>query len=429
LHRLSEFDDRFMFDSIAYQSPLRGLTILKDVFVLQHDDLTNPVGVAKFKCLLPLKLDGLTLFPPDRAVYEKFSYKELLRLYIDRLNSRSRILANTYSKVHIQLTGGADSRLALSSFLKFKNICCYVYGDGASQNRLIFNALTRFYGIEMASEIIFCGASLNSPSLLIKGLVDTNFRKLNNLDTYMNSNDFSFPNECKVTGYYGANVAGGVPGPPVDTTKNPRTSFIPSHHFDYHEYVDFMRGKYHGLRSAAFDDVFYINNRGQSHYAAHSIADNLKCNSFDVLYDPINLELVRKCPYTDIEIARNAISVDLICFNDAQLALFPYDSRSIPRFRNFENVPIINCFDGLNFREDLKIHAIPAARPIVESSQYNVLAKGTSYVPSDAMLNYGEFDHIFNKYDFLNSLRLNFDVNSGILLNYLLGRTALQRIV
>jgi hypothetical protein len=427
LHSLNEFDDRYLFDSIAYQSPLRGLTILKDIFVIQHDDLNNDrADVSYFKPMFPLVIDGLKVFVPDKDFYSNLSYNDLLNLYIDRLSLRSKIISDTYSEVHLQLTGGADSRLALSSLLKYKNLYCYVYGDGFSQNRLIFDMLVSYYGLKVVNNIIFCGASLNSSSLIIKGGVDSNFRKLNNLDTYMNSNEFLYPDKCKITGYYGANVSGGVPGPPDDPMNNSRTKFVPSQYYDYHDYLYFMKYKYSSLRPAAFDDIFYINNRGQSHYSCHSIADNLKCNSFDILYDPINLELVKKCPYSDTFIARNAISVDLTYINSKKLALFPYDSRSIPRFRDFDDIPVVNCFDGLLFRDNPDVKSIPVERPIVNSLPFDLLDKSAGYVSVNDMLKYKEFDYIFEKYDFLNCLRNDNNVTSSILLNYILGVVAIK---
>ena len=56
------------------------------------------------------------------------------------------------------------------------------------------------------------------------------------------------------------------------------------------------------MKKTSLLDIFYLNNRGLSHYSCHSLCDNKYGNSFDILYDPINIELVSKCPYTDHEI-------------------------------------------------------------------------------------------------------------------------------
>jgi hypothetical protein len=137
--------------------------------------------------------------------------------------------------------------------------------------------------------------------------------------------------------------------PPADTKKNERLKSYESELFDYHDYVEQFKSRHRFRRRTSFNDYFYINNRGKGHYAAHSLADNRNVASIDILYDYINILLVEKCPYTDFEIDKNAISIDLIYEFDSQLALFPYDSRKIPNFKEFSETPIINCFDGYEF--------------------------------------------------------------------------------
>tara|TARA_B110000908_G_scaffold125909_1_gene147655 strand:+ start:4804 stop:6273 length:1470 start_codon:yes stop_codon:yes gene_type:complete len=374
---LREVNSAFLYDQIAYQSPMRGLTILNKVFYIQFDDIAYKQKSRKeFDQIDNNKL--LKIHRPKYSIYDNYSYGDLLDLYIERLNLRAKLVASIFDKVHVQLTGGADSRLTVSSFSGSDNVECYVYGNGASQSRLIFEEILRARSISPASSIRFVGQPLNCTPRIVKGLHDSNFLKLDNLNTYMNGSLCDNENYCKITGYYGANVCGGVVLPPPNTALNSRLSKVPEGLFTYHDYVDDFAKRNGELRPAAFNDRFYINNRGKGHYAAHSIADNKNVDSVDILYDFINLLLVEKCPYSDSEIDKNAISIDLIYKNDKQLALFPYDDRKVPKYRHFENIPLINCFDGFSFKHQ-KLQDFNVIRPNVNFDSYVFFLKA---VPS-----------------------------------------------
>lgn len=418
LHGLRTFDDHHLFDIIAYQSPLRGLTTLSNVCAVQHDDLSGAAPVNKHKPSFPHKRGNLTFDSISSSPYSGGKYADLLRIYIANLNRRARIVAERFAEVHCQLTGGADSRLVLSSFMKYDNVYYYCYGDGTSQNRLCYEALVKSLNLKKSKEILFCGQALVNSSLIFRGLRDTNCRKLNTLNTYMNSDAFVYPDKCKITGYYGANISGGVVLPPSETRTNARTSPITPECFTYHDYVTAMKTRHGHLRRAAFNDAFYINNRGPSHYAAHSLADNLKSHSFDILYDPINLELVRKCPYDDAHIDKNAISVDLIYVNHPSLALFPYEGRTIPRYREFRDTPLLNCFDGLEFAQR-DLPSMTAKRPSVNIAALDILNKGAGYASVGSMLGYDECADIFNRYPSLAYLKDGTSSTSTLLLYYI----------
>ncbi len=428
LHNLKDPEDEYLFDNIAYKSPLRGLTVLKNVFTIQYDDIMNNTGVESYKVPLPIQTQNLIFQAPKKDVYLNLDYNELSAIYVSKLKNRAKILAEKFEEVHIQLTGGADSRLVLSSLLDYKNIHCYVYGDGNSQNRLCYESLVKSLNLNRSETISFAGTNINSnTSVMFRALHDTSCRKFNNLNTYMNSDNFVSENKCKITGYYGANVCGGVSLPPFDTTKNIRTKSIASTFFQYHDYVKFMKNKYKDFRPTAFKDVFYLNNRGQSHYAIHSIADNLKSNSFDILYDPINLELVKKCPYTDSDIDRNAISIDLIYLINKKLALFPYDDRQIPKYRHFDNIPLINCFDGLKFANS-ELSPMNFKRPNVNIDTFDLLNKGNKHTTVFEMLSYSELQDFFKEYDFLEYLKKEDQANASILLFYILSTKLLKNL-
>ena len=400
----SEINGEYLFDSIAYTSPLRGKTLLRNIYALQYDDLLDRRGGAEYKPKLELTQGNLEIVAPDFEVYHGLEYAELRKVFLDGLRRRAAILSGKFDEVQVQLTGGADSRLALSAFLGASNTSVYVYGDGRSQNRLVFEQLVASLRLRIAKDIPYVGKALSSTALIAKGLTATNFRKLNNLNTYVNADKFVAHNMCKVTGYYGANVSGGVGLPPTDPSRNKRTERFAPLSFSYHDYVSHMRRAHSELSPPAFADIFYLNNRGPAHYAAHSVADNLKCNSFDILYDPVNLFLVRSCPYTDDQINRNAVSIDLIYENNRMLALFPYDSRRIPVYRKFDEVPLINCFDGFTFAEQ-DLPPLSFIRHEASAREFDVLGQGAQSVSIDDILSNDAFRDFYDKYDSLVAVR------------------------
>lgn len=424
---VSEIDGDYLFDSIAYTSPLRGRTVLKGVYALQYDDLLYPDSHVSYKPRLGLGQGNLHIVPPDFRVYDGFGYYQLKRMFLEGLNRRAAILSEKYEEVQIQLTGGADSRLALSSFLNHRNKSCYVYGDGTSQNRLVFEQIVNSLRLRVSKNSPYVGKSLGSTALIIKGLVATNFRKLNNLNTYVNADRFVASSMCKVTGYYGANVCGGVSLPPGDLKKNGRTGKFRPELFSYHDYVDHMRRVHSGLSGPAFADIFYLNNRGPSHYAAHSVADNQRCNSYDILYDPINLFLVRSCPYTSEHINRNAITIDLIHENNSMLALFPYDSRKIPIYREFREVPLINCFDGFSFPER-DLQPLVFVRHESDFRDFDILQEGGRHVTMDDILSNEVFHSFYSRYETLEEVKRADNLTKTVVAYFLLASLAVTNL-
>ncbi|HCG5122461.1 TPA: hypothetical protein NJ192_000221 [Vibrio parahaemolyticus] len=421
---IKEVNKEYLYDQIAYQSPMRGLTILKEVYYIQYDDVAyNHKSRSQFIDIDTSDL--IKIHRPDYSKYDELSYSELINLYLSRLNARAEVICSVFDKVHVQLTGGADSRLALSSFKSNENIECYVYGNGENQNRLIFQEILSARNVSPVSKINFVGQPLNNPSRIIKGLVDSNFLKSNNLNTYMNGPLDSSENYCKITGYYGANVCGGVVLPPKDTKTNARIKMVPESLFTYHHYVEGFLERNSDLRASAFNDLFYINNRGKGHYAAHSIADNKNVSSIDILYDYINLILVKKCPYSDWEIDKNAISIDLIYGNDKQLALFPYDSRKIPKYKFFDNIPLINCFDGYTFPSK-ELKDFEFNMPRVDTSMYNLLNIREGFLSIKEMFNIAEIKELAGKYKGLDYLVEQNDIQANIFLYFILGELYLN---
>lgn len=419
-----EFSNSYFFDQVAYQSPMRGKTILRDVYYIQYDDLrfSNPWN-QDFEYLD--NISNINLVRPDYNAYDRLSYKELKQKYVENLKERAQSVSSNFEEVHVQLTGGADSRLAFAALTSVKDIYSYVYGDGKSQNRLIFERILKAKKQSPVEKIEFVGQPLNTAERIIKGVIDSNFMKLNTLNTYMNSNVRFEQSKCKVTGYYGANVCGGVVLPPSDTSKNPRLEKFNPEIFDYHDYIDYFKERHGHRRRTSFNDFFYINNRGKGHYSAHSLADNQHVASVDILYDYINLILVEKCPYSDFEIDKNAISIDLIYEFDKQLALFPYDSRKIPKFRQFHDIPLINCFDGYDFPPE-QLPEFIIERPSLEVGSSIIKFTESSGVKGDNFIEAEKFREQIEKFPMFRESASGDGAQSDIIRYYVLARLFLE---
>lgn len=420
LHNLQEVDDDFLFDQIAYRSMMRSKTILKNVGFLQFDDLYYQEKKEINHLLQNMNIEFVM---PDYHKYDHLGYESLLKLYNQRLANRAKTLIEKFDEIELQLTGGADSRLALSAFLDVgkEKLRCYVYGDGHSQNRLIFEELLNALDVKPVEKVRTSGRNPVNSAMWFKTLGGVNYLKLNNSSLCMNGTINSDSTICKITGYYGANVSGGVGFPPKNTVDNDRTRNIPSSLFTYHNYVSDFRSKHKGLRAAALNDRFYINNRGKSHYAAHSIVDNKYISSVDILYDFINLLLVEKCPYEDMDINRCAISIDLIYLKHPQLAMFPYDDRKIPKYRWFENIPLINCFDSYTFKYR-ELERLPMELPNVDASSTDYLQAKDKIERVSMLFEHDLIKSELKKYPELAYLTKQYDIESSTFLFFLLGK-------
>lgn len=123
----------------------------------------------------------------------------------------------------------------------------------------------------------------------------------------------------------------------------------------------------------------------------------------------------------------NAISIDLIYMNNPELALFPYDRRKIPKYKEFNNVPTINCFDGFMFKETV-VERMNVIRPSVSIDKYDLLNRGSESISMLDLLKYEEIAYIFDKYPFLeNIIQQNDIVNATRIVNYVLSIILLNK--
>ena len=396
-HNLRNENKNFIHNYALKQCPLAGNTLIENVFILQYDDIYNPDFSNKFKKIIPHSFENFVILKMKNDIYDNFNYFELKQLYINKLMLRSKIIQKTFTEIYISLTGGADSRLVTSLFMNNDNVYYYCYGDGKRQDRLVSEYIIERFKLKKGKRIPVVGNKVKTVGDILQCIEDSNSHKLN-LNLYINSPINN--NCCNLTGYYGANICGGIP---IDIP-----SFINGEKIypNEYNYISDFKTYYSNLRSTTINDLFYVNNRGLSHYSCHSIANNKYGNSFDILIDPINLKLVEKCPYTDYNINRNSITIDLIFQINDKLALLPYDNRIIPLFKKFENIPEFNCFTKHIFDEKQNIHEYIYIRNIVKKRAYN-LFKSNCDCENHELMYCNELKYIYRKYDYILNTQNN----------------------
>ena len=291
-----------------------------------------------------MEYHNFTFLEMKNCIYDNIKYYKLIDIYIKRLKKRAKLVSKNYDEVYISLTGGADSRLATSLFLEYDNIYHYCYGTGIYQDRLVSEYIIKKFNLNSKKDVHVVGNKPNRIKNILKCIEETSCQKPY-LNLYI---DGKINNRiCNITGYYGANVSDGTQSEYMKMNNTPhflKSNFY-KNNYNYFKYYDLFKNEYKYLRNSYRADLFYLNNRGVSHYACHSIIDNNYGNSFDILIDPINIELVKMCPFLDYHIDKSALSVDIIYRINKELALLPYDNRIIPKYRNFENMPTFNCFE------------------------------------------------------------------------------------
>ena len=362
LHDLKVENEDYVKDIILSENPLCGHTLVKDIHFLQYDDIYNPTFSKKFKKIIPMEYNNFTLLKMKNNIYDNIEYDKLIDVYIRKLNKRADIVSRNYDEVYISLTGGADSRLVTSLFLEYENVYHYCYGNGTKQDRLVSEYIIKKFKLKSKQDIHIVGNKINSLKNILKCIEETNCQKPY-LNLYINSKIKK--NICNMTGYYGANVSGSTQSKYMNMNNTPdilKSDFY-KNNYNYFKYYDLFKNEYKDLRNAYRADLFYLNNRGISHYASHSIIDNNYGNSFDILTDPINIELIKKCPFSDNHIDACVVSIDIIYRINKELALEPYNDRSISKYRNFNNIPDFNCFKKHIFDVDPNIKDFNYIRP------------------------------------------------------------------
>lgn len=399
MHDLKIINEDYIKDNIIFENPLCGHTLLKDVYFLQYDDIYNQTFSKKLKKIIPMKYENFTFLEMKNNIYNDLKYEELIDIYIRRLKHNAKIISSNYDEIYISLTGGADSRLVTSLFMEYDNVYHYCYGNGTNQNRLVSEYIIEKFNLKSKKDIPIVGNKINYLKDILKCIEETSCQK-SYLNLYINGKINK--KICNLTGYYGANVSGGTQSKYMDINYTPHflKSDFYKNNYNYFKYYDLFKNQYKHLRNANRADLFYLNNRGVSHFACHTIIDNNYGNSFDILVDPINIQLIKKCPFSDYHIDRCVVSVDIIYKINKDLALIPYDNRVIPKYRNFKNIPIFNCFDKHIFHENPDIKDFNYIRPIPNQKYFGLFENENEY-DLTKILNCKEISKLKTKYSYL----------------------------
>ena len=300
----------------------------------------------------------------------------------------------------------------------------YCFGDGTRQDRIISEYITNHRNAKRADYLYFFGNSLTTLPRIFKALYDSSFYKLNLLNGYCNASEPIHKNKCNVTGLFGVNLSNAVSLPKSAVNLPERLINIPKEKFTYDLYVNDFKKKYANFRKSTLQDMFYINNRGKSHYACESEATNRYCNSFDILYDPINIYLVKNSPFKDNDIDSGALSVDIMSEIDKPLALFPYDNRAIPKFKQYDDEPLLNCFEKFIFPE-IQLESLKAFPMKADTTGFDILGED-KWIPYDSILKLDVFEEFFDVYPFLRKLATEKTNMREIIIYYVLGCHFLQ---
>lgn len=332
LHRLKDENECYIKDIIRAGNPMYGNTIIKDVFFFFYSDMYNPKYSKQFKKLLPMEFNNFTFLRNKKITYNDLDYDQLIDIYIQGLKNRAKIISNNFEEVYISLTGGTDSRLVAAAMLNYPNVYHYCFGDGYLQDRLVSEYLINNFNLKTKKNIPVIGNKCNTVNDIIQCIEDTSCQKPY-LDFYINGKINK--NICKLSGYYGEIF---------------NLQYSPN-------------GKI---------QMNYILIQLMSHFGCNSIVDNLYSNNFDLLIDPIYSEIVRKCPYDYEDILKKVILVDIIYKFNKELALAPYDKRTIPKYRDFSYIPSLNCFKWYRFPEKSNLKKYNFIRPTKENRIYGL---------------------------------------------------------
>ncbi len=327
-----EFNVECMLDYVTYLSPLKQETILENVYRLtsfQTIEITN---------------NTLSITTRKHSLIN-LEYDELIRIGASRIKKRAKALLEDHNPL-CHLTGGGDSRLALSSLLSngFKG-SVFSYGDGNSEDRLISNLISNSYDLSEGVSNKF-NLYVNDLKKYIYMSMAFNGLKSSHFSNWGGSSDYDY---SEVTGYYGEMLKGFGN---IHFEKDMLPKKV-NYHSYYRKHSNFsddlfdqadirvreeLSNHQHFDKPIINNIMFYLRNRCSSHCGMHSVVSNRKFISIDLDYDPIFLSIVNSCNYSESDIKAGAITVDLIKeIHSEELAILPYQGRVIPRYSKWTN--------------------------------------------------------------------------------------------
>ena len=393
-------DEYVVQDYLTYFSPIDNKTLVKGCLTLPAGSVIeisfdNAVPKLTILSIKPVKLNG--------------NYSEALALCVDRLRLRARGLMDM-SVPLVHLTGGLDSRLAFASFLSASNntdeFDVFCLGDGTSQDKLIFNKLVEKYDLNVGV-MSMCGGRPSTEFQL-----ENISARFNGLKVTSHSNFIPDWNPCRVevTGYFSGGLlkdfGGYFKGERFDPFAYAKTiSCLPDCVFDssaFKMHEGITANKH--LTSLVEDkcNLFYINNRSKAHFGMHSVVNNSNFLSFDILYDPMFLELYRLAPYNSYQKGRGVVILDLIKgLATEELALFPLADSTMPLYGDYiKDTPQgSNCFTKIKFDTDPNDKALPTYKIANQSDDTDNIGNYKEYIKLE------KFNAFFDRHPELLHLR------------------------
>jgi hypothetical protein len=347
-----QINEDAVYDYVTYMSPLnqetlaagvRRLTSYEVLIVREADSGGSELLVSS---IAPHAMEG--------------PYRSLLEFAADRLKGRAAATLRAATPV-AHFSGGIDTRLAFAAMAS----CGFTgpvfsFGDGTSQDRLIFQSFVERMGLS-AGAIKWFHGPLNTSDAYLQAVLAFNGLKTNCFANWQPATDDT---HMEVTGYFGGGLLRGFgrfwsAANSVDAFSFGRTvSVFSGEVFDHAERrmereAIKLLDEAGGHRLCA-EVAFYIRNRAAAHFGAQSAVNNRRFRSVDLLYDPVLLGLLRHCPHREAAIKQGAIGIDVIrAVHSDELAAFPYENRVIPayddwgraldgRFSCFSNVRLLH---------------------------------------------------------------------------------------
>ena len=387
LHNLKVENEDYIKDITLLENPLCGDTIVKNIYFLQYDDIYNSKFSEKIKKIIPMEYANFTFLEMKNDIYDKIEYDKLIDVYIRKLKDRAKIVSINYDEVYISLTGGVDSRLATSLFLEYDNVYHYCYGNGTRQDRLVSEYIIKKMNLKSKIDIPIVGNKTNSLKHILKCIEETSCQKPY-LNLYINGKINK--NICNITGYFGEILGCSS----IANTNNNEYKKCKQNYIDRIENYGYNKNEHE------LSESIYLNNISLSHFACHSIIDNIYGSSFDILIDPILNEITKKCSYERLHIIKKVILIDIMYKINPELAMIPYDNRVIPKYRHFENIPTFNCFDRHIFDVNPDIKDFNYIRPKPHENNFG-LFENENERDLKKILNFKELSELKTKYSFL----------------------------
>lgn len=351
-----QFNTECALDLVTYFSPLGRETLCKEVFRLRAFETISIT-------------EELVVNKRRMPFFQKRNYSTLLDEARQRFGERARATLAAGTPV-LHLTGGTDSRVSFSALLaQDYRGPVFSYGDGRSQDRLVFEHLVERFGLEKGLRKWFSAG--HSGHHFMRAVHAFQAFKSNSFGNWGPGHDKTY---MEVTGYFGEGLLKGFGtfwdrrGSLVIFNGAKKSSALPNHVFEktlarVQSDLNFCLEIAGGNRRMA-NSLFYIYNRSAAHFGLHSMICNTKFRSVDLLYDPQLLQLLYNCPHSDEHILNGSLSVDLIrTLHSDELAHIPYESRVIPVFDDKAEQVVkceeMTCFSNIQFEE----RSLPALRP------------------------------------------------------------------